>query len=132
LQKVKTPVEFAVSAIRALRSANPNGSFTANTDGYSISGRSRTSSSSPLVRMGNMKLFDRDAPDGYPEAGAPWISGGTLAERIRFVQTMLMTNNAPAKADNISGGNFNVADPVALVEEEASRPAAGTTPDSWH
>ncbi|MBK8000157.1 MAG: DUF1800 family protein [Verrucomicrobia bacterium] len=118
LQKVKTPVEFAVSAIRALRSANPNGSFTANTDGYSISGRSRTSSSSPLVRMGNMKLFDRDAPDGYPEAGAPWISGGTLAERIRFIQTMLMTNNSPAKADNISGGNFNVADPVALLKKK--------------
>lgn len=118
LQKIKTPVEFAVSAIRALRSPNPNGSFTANTDGYSISGRSRTSSSSPLVRMGNMKLFDRDAPDGYPEAGAPWISGGTLAERIRFVQTMLMTNNSPAKADNISGGNNNVADPVALLKKK--------------
>src|SRR5262249_7491346 len=35
MQKVKTPVEFTVSAIRALRSANVNGTFTSSTDGYS-------------------------------------------------------------------------------------------------
>jgi len=118
LQKVKTPVEFAVSAIRALRSENTNGTFTAGTDGYSISGRSRTSSSSPLVRMGNMRLFDRDAPDGYPESGPPWISAGTLAERIRYIQTTLMATGDAAKADGISGGNNNVADPVSLVKRK--------------
>ena len=118
LQKVKTPVEFAVSTIRALRSENTNGTFTAGTDGYSIAGRSRTSSSSPLVRMGNMRLFDRDAPDGYPESGPPWISAGTLAERIRYIQTTLMTNGSPAKADGISGGNNNVTDPVALLKRK--------------
>lgn len=118
MQKVKTPVEFTVSAIRALRSQNPNGTFTANTDGYSISGRSRTSSTSPLVRMGNMRLFDRDAPDGYPEAAPPWISAGTLAERIRFVQSTLMAVGDANKADAISGGNNNVTDPVALLKKE--------------
>lgn len=118
MQKVKTPVEFAVSAIRALRSANTNGTFTASTDGYSISGRSRTASSSPLVRMGNMKLFDRDAPDGYPESGPPWISAGTLAERVRYVQTTLMAIGDAAKADGISGGNNNVTDPVALLKKK--------------
>jgi hypothetical protein len=114
MQKVKTPVEFAVSTIRALRAQNANGSFTANTDGYSIGGRSRGATSSPLVRMGNMRLFDRDAPDGYPEAGPPWISAGTLAERIRFVQTTLMAVGDTNKADLISGGNNNVSDPVGL------------------
>jgi uncharacterized protein (DUF1800 family) len=114
LQKVKTPVEYCVSAIRALRAANTNGTFTASSDGYSISGRSGGASSSPLIRQGNMKLFDRDAPDGYPEDGAPWISAGTLAERVRFVQTFLMTPGG-AKDDGISGGNFNLSDPVTLI-----------------
>ncbi len=113
LQKVKTPVEFAVSAVRALSSTNP---ATGRTDGYSISGRSRTASSAPLTRMGSMMLFDRDAPDGFPEAGAPWISSGTLAERVRFIQTFLMSTADTNKADNISGGNFNLSDPVALLK----------------
>jgi uncharacterized protein (DUF1800 family) len=118
MQKVKTPVEYSVSAIRALRSANVNGTFTSSTDGYSISGRSRTASSSPLVRMGSMKLFDRDAPDGYPEDAAPWVSAGTLAERVRFVQTYLMPNGDAAKGDGITGGNFNVSDPVTLLKSK--------------
>jgi len=116
LQKVKTPVEFAVSTIRALRSSLPDGSVTANSDGYSIGGRSRTSSSAPLTRMGGMLLFDRDSPDGYPEAGPPWISAGTLAERIRFVQTTLMATNDSRKGDGISGGNNNHTHPVGLLK----------------
>ena len=115
LQKVKTPVEFAVSAVRALQSTNP---ATGRTDGYSISGRSRTASSAPLTRMGAMMLFDRDAPDGFPEAGAPWISSGTLAERVRFLQTFLMTTTDTNKTDGISGGNFNLSDPVALLKSK--------------
>jgi hypothetical protein len=118
MQKVKTPVEYTISAIRALRSANANGTYTASTDGYSISGTSRTASSSPLVRMGSMKLFDRDAPDGYPEDGSPWISAGTLAERVRFIQTYLMPSGDTNKADNITGGNFNLSDPVTLLKKK--------------
>jgi hypothetical protein len=72
--------------------------------------------------MGSMMLFDRMAPDGYAEAGSPWISSGTLAERIRFVQTTLMSTTDTNKPDGISGGNNNVADPVALLK---SKVAAG-------
>ncbi len=117
LQKVKTPLEYAVSTIRSLRASNGSGGYFASTDGYSISGRSRGASSAPLTRMGSMMLFDRDAPDGYPEAGPPWISAGTLAERIRFVQTTLMnTSEGTNKTDNISGGNSNLTDPVGLLK----------------
>jgi uncharacterized protein (DUF1800 family) len=118
LQKVKTPLEFGVSTIRALRSTNLTGRLTSNTDGYSISGRSRSASSAPLTRMGGMMLFDRDAPDGFPEAGTPWISAGTLAERIRFIQTTLMATNDTTKVDGISGGNFNHTDPVGLLKKK--------------
>ena len=34
-----------------------------------------------------MLLFDRQDPNGYPEDAPGWISGGTLAERIRWIQT---------------------------------------------
>jgi uncharacterized protein (DUF1800 family) len=118
MQKVKTPLEYAASTIRALRSQNPDGTFTASTDGYSISGRDRTAASSPLTRMGRMMLFDRDAPDGYAEDGSPWISAGTLAERVRFLQTALMPSGASTKTDGISGGNFNLTDPVRLLKSK--------------
>ena len=118
LHKVKTPLEFTASTIRALRSASPGGGFTATTDGYSISGRSRTASSAPLTRMGSMMLFDRGAPDGYPEVASAWISAGTVSERIRFVQTALMSANDTNKTDGISGGNFNLSDPVSLLKNK--------------
>ena len=113
---MKTPLEYCVSAIRALRAKKADGSFTADTDGYSISGRSRTASSSPLNRLGAMMLFDRGAPDGYPEAAAPWISAGTLSQRVRYIQTFLMAETDANKDDAISGGNNNVSDPAALVK----------------
>jgi hypothetical protein len=104
-QKIKTPLEFVASSIRALRSINPDGTATASTDGQT------TSFSDPLSRMGNMLLFDRAAPDGYPENGPPWISAGTLVERIRFLQAFL---NAGTGDD---AGN-NICDPVALLKKK--------------
>jgi uncharacterized protein (DUF1800 family) len=116
VQKVKTPFEFAVSTIRALRAAKPDGTYTADTDGYSIAGRNRTASTAPLTRMGTMMLFDRDAPDGFSELGAPWVNASTLAERVRFVQTTLMPITDAAKTDGITSGNFNNTDPVGLMK----------------
>lgn len=101
-QKIKTPLEFVASAVRALRASTNNGAgFTAGTDGYSFA--------TTLNRMGGMNLFDRDAPDGYPEAGPNWISAGTLVERIRFIQAFL---NAGTGDD---AGN-HVCDPVMLLK----------------
>jgi len=107
LQKIKTPLEFVASSVRALRSANPNGSFTATTDGYSFS--------SPLSRMGAMGLFNRADPDGYPESGAPWISAGTLAERLRFTQSYLTASTTAGRPTD-AGNNFS--DPVTLLKKK--------------
>lgn len=102
LQKVKTPLEFVASSVRALRSANSNGTFTASTDGYAFS--------SPLSRMGSMSLFNRSDPDGYPEGGPAWISAGTLAERLRFIQSFLLAGTGG------DSGN-NDCDPVTLLKK---------------
>ncbi len=101
--KVKTPFEFVASSVRALRTTNATGGLTAATDGYSFA--------SPLQRMGEMLLFDRAAPDGYPEVADPWISGGTLVERIRYIQGLLNSSTGD------DAGN-NVADPVALLKKK--------------
>jgi len=110
MQKIKTPVEFVVSAVRALRSVNPNGTATASTDGYSYR--------SPMGRMGAMSLFNRAEPDGYPESGPSWISAGTVSERLRYVQALLLAGTGG------DAGN-NVCDPVALLKKKL--PAA-----SWN
>ena len=106
LQKVKTPLEFVASAVRALRSVSPDGTATATTDGYAFN--------SPLSRMGVMSLFNRADPDGYPEVGPAWISAGTLAERVRFIQSMLTAQGASPARPNDAGNNF--ANPVALLK----------------
>ncbi len=130
MQKVKTPLEYTISGIRALRSSTNGsflpGTFTADTDGYSISGNANGSTSYPLNRMGGMLLFDRQDPNGYPEAAAGWVSAGTLAERIRWMQTFCLgSNDATSKNDSISGGNKSVSNPVLLLQ--LNLPAASLT-----
>lgn len=109
-QKVRTPLEFVVSTIRALRAARPDGSYTANTDG---------DLAFALSRMGLMLLFDRAEPNGYPETADAWISAGTLAERLRFVQAALMPASMTGKGD---GGANTSIDPAGLLQLKA--PAA--------
>lgn len=99
MQKVRTPLEFGVAAIRALRTTGQNGRPTADTDGYNIT--------TMIGRAGAMGLFDRGEPDGFPEAGPPWISAGTLGERIRFVQDMLLSSGKEYSA--------TTSDPVGLI-----------------
>jgi hypothetical protein len=97
-----------------LRSALPDGTATAGTDGYSFA--------TPLSRMGGMTLFDRDAPDGYPEDAAPWISAGTLVERSRFAQSFCIAYGSTGHNGSQSGtgndaGN-NTCDPVGLLKNK--------------
>ena len=107
-QKVKTPLEFVVSAIRALRTPAADGGFTADTDGYDLR--------SPMGRMG-MNLFDRVDPDGWPEKGAGWIDTARISERMRFIQNLLMAATDPLKDVDFGGGNDdNVSDPVKLLQ----------------
>jgi uncharacterized protein (DUF1800 family) len=123
MQKVKTPLEYTISSIRALRAStngtgNP-GTFSSDTDGYSISGTMTGNAQNtvyPLYRMGTMALFDRVDPNGYPEDGPSWISAGTVAERIRWIQTYCMSTSDTNKSDSLSGGNKSVCDPLGLLK----------------
>jgi len=73
--KVKTPVEFINSSLRAL-----------NAD---ISGNSLPGLNDAL----GMHLFTRDEPDGWSEIGSDWIDTGTMLERIKFSQALAENRN---------------------------------------
>ena len=137
MQKIKTPLEFTVSAIRALRSSTNGtglaGSFTADTDGYAIGGTSE-SSVTPLTRMGNMLLFDRDTPDGYPEYGAAWISAGTLVERSRFVQSYSIAPGQAGHTGSVNDAGNSTCNLVGLLKNQlptASWTNAGAVADCF-
>jgi hypothetical protein len=137
MQKVKTPLEYTVSAIRALRCSTNgtglDGSFTADTDGFAISGydQGNTDSQTPLLRMGTMLLFDREAPDGYPEDGPAWISAGTLAERIRWIQSYCLAPGTFGHSGDQANSTTNDAQnsvcyPVRLLKAKLLLPASWT------
>ena len=117
-QKVKTPLEFAVSAVRALRTVSTDTnswvSSTCDSDGYGITGTN--SNTSPLNRMGGMGLFNKPEPDGWSEFGRIWMNTANLCERMRFAQHLLMANSSSLKTSDYStGGTRNTSDPVALL-----------------
>jgi len=128
--KVKTPLEFVVSTLRTMKSSTEDGTPIMLTDGYSLTGTGRNTDTVPLARMGGMFLFDRVEPDGYPESGSGWISAGTLAERIRFVQSFCIAAGQSGHSGGQSGlgndaGTYTRCDPVALLKtklDEASWP----------
>ena len=109
-QKIKTPLEFAVSAIRALRvSDTDNNGYittTADTDGSSLS--------APLSRMGGMNLFSKAEPDGYSEFGNIWLNTANLDERWRFAQNLLMAPGYALKNTDYATTR-NVSDPSKLI-----------------
>ena len=68
--KVKTPVEFINSSLRAL---------DAGASGKGLPG---------LNNAMGMHLFTRDDPDGYSELGFDWIGTASMLERIDFVRDL--------------------------------------------
>ncbi len=72
--KVKTPVEFINSTMRAL---------DWNFDPEELP--------DAIEEMG-MHFFDRDEPDGWSEFGFDWISTGGLLERLNFVERVARYN----------------------------------------
>jgi uncharacterized protein (DUF1800 family) len=65
--KVKTPFETVVSALRALDAPPDPSPRTAQ-----------------LVARLGQPLWGRQAPDGWPETGAPWMNTGAILNRINF------------------------------------------------
>lgn len=123
--KVKTPLEFAVSTMRAFRARRDDGTYTSVTDAANLVGTDGL-----LNRAGRMRLFDRAEPDGYPEDGAGWISAGTLSDRLRFVQSLALAGSglattpaARSSADSVGAARIDPAGLVTIKLGSANRSA---------
>jgi uncharacterized protein (DUF1800 family) len=94
--KVKSPFEYAVSAVRLLG---------ADTDG-----------GKPILdwiaRMGE-PVFGRVTPDGYPDRAETWLSTGTLLERMNFA--IALANNQIVGTRYPKDPSDHDATPVALT-----------------
>ena len=112
--KVKTPLEFAASTLRAFRASKPDGTLTASADAPSL-----VASGGLLDRAGRMRLFDRAEPDGYAEDAGGWISAGTLSERLRYVQSLALAGAGLATSTGVRSSpdalGSSRMDPSALL-----------------
>ena len=83
--------------------------------------------------MGNMSLFNREEPDGYPEAGSGWVNAGALVERMRFISSLLKSSADTNKNDANTFLRNNITDPVQLLQlrlpAAADRSDAGKVSD---
>ncbi len=80
-EKIKTPIEFINSSIRALNAE--------------VSGDDLPDYNSEL----GMELFVRDDPDGYSEIGTDWMDTSTLLERMTFAQNIAENADKDVKWD---------------------------------
>jgi len=92
--KVKTPVEFINSSLRALDAE--------------ATGTTLPSANAAL----GMELFTRDDPDGWSELGFDWVDTGSLLARIQFLQR-LAANNTPSVTWDLDALAASLPDPSA-------------------
>ncbi len=109
--KVKSPFEFAVSAVRAgdgqFVSQGPiadkvraihEGAGTIGYGGEKLSAAKRKSLNWSVYDMGQ-PLFSFAAPTGYPEVSSRWVSPGALIERLNFALALTGQNVADVRLE---------------------------------
>ena len=101
--KVKTPLEFVVSAVRAV-AADPD---------------TTPRLAQVVARLGE-PLFQHVAPDGYPEMEAAWVNSGALLDRMNAA-VALAAGKLPGVTvtlDSALGAAASPDDIVAVVDRE--------------
>jgi len=123
LRKVKRPVDFLISAMRALQT-DPDALVALARD---KPGRFNQLVMAPMRRMG--QPWNQPAgPDGWPEAADAWITPGSLAERIQWGMGVDRLPGAKAK---VEPANFMTASlgPLAGSDLNFAVKAAETRSD---
>jgi uncharacterized protein (DUF1800 family) len=126
--KIKSPFEFAVSAVRALggevvvpNTRSPRQRVMMVADGGTSLGRGKaaqnrggTTLSREIAGMGQ-PLFAYTAPTGYPEDSRTWVSVGGLVARLNFALDLAgenLMNVRYSKADLLDGVSLNDGEAV--------------------
>ncbi len=101
--KVKTPLEFVVSAVRAV-AADPD----------------TTPRLAQVVARLGQPLFQHVAPDGYPEMEAAWVNSGALLDRMNAA-VALAAGKLPGvtvTGDSLIGAAASPDELIAVVDRE--------------
>jgi uncharacterized protein (DUF1800 family) len=101
--KVKTPLEFVVSAVRAV-AADPD----------------TTPRLAQVVARLGQPLFQHVAPDGYPEMEAAWVNSGALLDRMNAA-VALAAGKLPGVTvteDSLIGAASSPDELIAIVDRE--------------
>jgi uncharacterized protein (DUF1800 family) len=138
--KIKSPFEYAVSAVRALGARMEMGNDAAGTRqithafegaatiGYgadSASARKRKTLNWHIYDMGQ-SLYAFQAPTGWPEDSRKWVSSGALISRLNFALALSdrsVSDLAPASEPLLRGVDLDKADEV--LDHLASRLVQG-------
>jgi uncharacterized protein (DUF1800 family) len=130
--KIKSPLEFAVSAVRATQSTMVvESGKTVRTEGSAIRGRDKeieSLSNSPKQTL-NWHIFELGEPllactppTGYKEISKVWVSSGALVERLNFAMALTQQRVADVKFSvrNVLGGVNPVEREKVLDQCEAA------------
>jgi uncharacterized protein (DUF1800 family) len=109
--KTKTPLEFVVSAVRAVN-AYPDSTFRL---------------AQVVARLGE-PLFQHVAPDGYPETEADWVNSGALLDRMNAA-VGLAAGHLPGSEVDLDALIPPVGDHAALVDAISTRVLSGAMSD---
>ncbi len=98
--KIKTPLEFVVGAVRNLQASSDATDLIA-----------------PIRAMG-IRLYENPVPTGWAETGSEWINSSLLIERIKWVNDYVR---------NPTGSNATHTDPVTFYSDHQQLTAEGIT-----
>nr|MCH9698675.1 DUF1800 domain-containing protein [Gammaproteobacteria bacterium] len=98
--KIKSPVEFVVTAVRHLDAQTSADDLIA-----------------PIAAMG-IRLYENPVPTGWSEIGEDWINAGLLVERLKWVNQL---------ARELPNGSNTVIDPLSFYPQYGFETAEGIT-----
>ena len=107
--KVKTPIEFVVSAVRASGADVTNAVPLAQT----------------LNKLG-MPLYGMQTPNGYDWKAGPWVNTGDLVDRMNFALVLASDRVPGVQTDwsRLLGGSPTGVQPAALTDDAANKAIA--------
>ena len=138
--KVKSPFEFAISAVRALDGNfalpdpdNPRQRQWLSLIGYSSRDRGKNGNNLPrrplAVEISTMgqPLWGYQAPTGYPENSGQWVSSSALVSRLNFAVALTSGRIGDVAIDKDTFRNTSVADAAQNLLSEPLSPQSLAT-----